>query len=283
MSFTPSIIATLATGPAIKDLRVMLKSLEIFNANPPTVYLYCDTSIASAIPSLAYRGVLVHKVCLDHYAGLSRQIMELTPGKKFRNQWFDFMTEKITLIRWIFETDPVASTAGVMFCDADICFMGPLPQIPVNTQVALSPHDIRLADEKRFGRYNGGFLWMSDSSFADIWWDSCKDARFYEQSALEDVADKADSLYEFPITENYGWWRLCQNVESPAVRASEWGINRMKGGSGITVRGEPLGSVHTHFFQKGDAATSYFNDLVKGFLKKLADSHPPAKRILAAL
>jgi len=288
MSFTPSIIATLATGPAIKDLRLLLASLEIFNENPPTVYLYCDSEISDAIPALPYTGVLHHKITLDKYSKLTRPDMERMPGVKFKNLWFDFMTEKINLLRWVFSTDPVAKNAGVMFCDADICFFGALPSIPVGARVALSPHDILPEDERKYGRYNGGYLWISEAGYADIWWNACSGARFYEQSALEDLAANAKEghpawLYEFPVTENYGWWRMWQGVKPAGELMYQWGVNRTKGGSGITINGVRLGSIHTHMHEKNDGATMVFNGFVVSFLRKLADRHAPAKRLLAAL
>jgi len=274
----PSVIATLATGPAIKDFQVLLTSLEIFNENPPTVYLFCDSTIEDAKPTLNYKGTLIHKNCLDAYSRKSRIEMEHTPGKHFKNQWFDFMTEKINLLRWVFST---THTNGVLFCDADICFLGPLPSIPDGEKLALSPHGIRDTDAKKYGFYNGGFVWMREVALADAWWAACKDSRFYEQSALETLADSVKP-YEFPRTENYGWWRLWQGVETPDVLLKEWGMNRSKGGSGLTVGGQPLGSVHTHFFEKSDGATMSFNAIIIGFLRKL-ESHPPAKQLLRAL
>ena len=257
---------------------MLLTSLEIFNENPPTVYLFCDSTIEDAKPTLNYKGTLKHKTCLDAYSRKSRLEMEHTPGKHFKNQWFDFMTEKINLLRWVFSTN---QENGVLFCDADICFLGPLPTIPDDARLALSPHGIRDADAKKYGFYNGGFVWMREAALADAWWDACGSSRFYEQSALETLADSVKP-YEFPRTENYGWWRLWQGVETPDVLLKDWGMNRSKGGSGLTVGGQTLGSVHTHFFEKSDGATMSFNAIVIGFLRKL-ESHPPAKRLLGAL
>lgn len=287
--FSPqSVIATLATGPAIKDLRVFLQSLSIFNVNPPIVYLFCDSVIADLLHTFEYKGRLIHKVCLDSYTKLSRVEMERLPGSRFKSLWLDFMTEKIHLLRWVFATEPIAAKVGVMFCDADICFTSPLPVIPVGAVVALSPHDIRPEDELKYGRYNGGFLWMSSAHVADMWLSDCSGARFYEQSALEDVAKKLreenpEFVYEFPTTENYGWWRLWQGVEKAETRMAAWGIHRKRGGAGITLDGRCLGSVHTHFYETKDGAVMAFNTFVVKFLQKLAPYHPPAKRLLAAL
>jgi hypothetical protein len=286
MTRIPSIIATLATGPALKDLELLLASLSIFNANPPIVYLFCDSNVADSLSAIRYSGPLVHKVCLDRYAKRSRIEMEMTPGRQFKNMWFDFMTEKINLLRWVFEHVPEAEKAGVMFCDADICFTGPLPEIPDGIKLALSPHYIRDGDEAKYGHYNGGYLWMLEASSAEIWWKACPGARFYEQSALEDLAAKVkeengfDTVYEFPITENYGWWRLWQGPDKPDVRMKQWDYTRQLG---ITVGGKRLGSVHTHFHEKHDGATMTFNGFVLGWLRILEGSNPAAKRLLAAI
>ena len=184
MSSTPSAIATLATSGAIKDLRLLLSSLAIFNANPPTVYLFCDKDVSEKVGGFKYPGRLVVREDLGAYAGLNRQQMEQIPGVHFKSQWFDFMAEKINLLRWALS----AGGGDVLFCDADICFLGPLPEIPSGKTLALSPHAIRERDAARFGYYNGGFLWISSAAHLDVWWSACATARFYEQSALEDVA-----------------------------------------------------------------------------------------------
>lgn len=282
----PSIIATLATGKAIEDLRVLLASLAIFNENPPTVYIYCDSSIASDIEKLNYPGKIVSKVVLDTYTAYNRQQMESMPGVHFKNLWFDFMTEKINLLRWVFAEESNAKNDGVMFCDADICFMGPLPEIKKKGAIlALSPHEICERDANKYGYYNGGYLWMLEPRLADTWWNACKNAKFYEQSALEDLAAavKPKELYTFPTTENYGWWRLWQGERNPMEIMRSWDTNSKVGGSGIVIDGARLGSVHTHFYEKADRATALFNEFVKGLLNKMANTYSPARMILTAL
>lgn len=279
MSFTPSVVATLATSGAIKDLYLLLSSLAIFNANPPTVYLFCDSGVAKRVAEFKYPGRLVLREDLGAYADWNRQQMEQMPGVHFKSRWFDFMTEKINLLRWALSEE---KGGGVLFCDADICFLGPLPEIPQGRTLALSPHAIRPRDTARFGHYNGGFLWLSSEKHLDDWWSACATARFYEQSALEDVGKAAgtEALYEFPVTQNYGWWRLLQGTETADALQKKWSIQP---GKGILVSGVLLGSVHTHFAETLDAATALFNELVIGWLKRLVYTHPPANRILAAI
>lgn len=279
-------IATLATGPALEDLRVLLSTLDIFNVNPPTVYVFCDTLIAEVLPSIKYRGKIYTKNVLDVYSVYDRRTMESMPGKQFATLWMDFMTEKINLLRWAL----TESGESVLLCDADICFMGPLPMLPDHAKVGLSPHFIVERDEKRYGRYNGGYAWFSGIEYADVWWAACATARYYEQSALEDVAQYAiekgvGTLYEFPKTHNYGWWRAWQGVKPTSELLKEWGVNRNKAAeaSGICIEGIPLGSVHTHFFDSIDIPTKQFNVMVLGWLKMLSQTHPPARKLLNIL
>jgi hypothetical protein len=280
-------IATLATGPALEDLQVLMATLELFNVNPPTVYLYCDSIIAKEIAGIKYRGTLHVKDALSMYSAYDRRAMESMSGKHFKTLWMDFMTEKINLLRWA-----MGDSAGpVLLCDADICFMGPLPAIPVDAKVCLSPHGIVERDEKRFGKYNGGYACFSEMEYVDVWWNACANARYYEQSALEDVAQYAlekggpDALYEFPQTHNYGWWRVWQGVKSATELLKEWGINRNKASeaSGICINGVPLSSVHTHFFERVDAPTKQFNAMILAWLKMLSNAHPPARKLLNIL
>lgn len=288
---TPSLLATLATGEAEKDLRLLLFSLALWNPTPPKVYIACDTAIAKAAASFGYPGKLVTRVCLDSYTGRNRQEMEQTPGKVFGSQWFDFMAEKISLMDTVFQKEKKAADVGVFFCDADICFLAPLPQIPDATLAAFSPHDIRPADEAKYGRYNGGYLWVSDPAVLLSWREACRTSTFYEQKALEGVAaavraaDADGALYEFPRTNNYGWWRMWQSTQHPMELQREWTMNRHKaaGGSGILLDGQPVVSIHTHFWERRDQATAVFNDWVVSWLRRISGGHPPTRRLLGYL
>jgi hypothetical protein len=275
MSFTPSAIATLATGTAFEDLRILLASLEIFNEKPPTVYLFCDSPIANKLASFKYSGEIVTKVALNEYLGLNRAKMEALPGKKYSSLFFDFMMEKLALLRWAFTEQP-----NVMFCDADICFLGPVPALPAGTTLALSQHMIRQRDEDRFGRYNGGFMWLSSVAQIDRWEAACADSRFFEQAALEKVP-VGEKFYSFPVTQNYGWWRLWQGSETPQNLLARWSVNNVPRHAGILVGGLPLGSVHTHFHERRDDATRMFNEIVIDRLKKAGSDK--ARKLLAVL
>jgi hypothetical protein len=269
----PSVIATLATGVVKSDLQLFLFSLGLWNKELPTVYILCDSAIEKAVHEMGYKGRIVTKVALDKYAGLTRAEMEKKPGI-YGSLFFDLCVEKTAVMKWVFETEPV----DVLYCDCDICFMGPLFSIPEGADVAVSHHEIRPQDEARYGKYNGGILWAKDVGSVNTWIDACKTSRFVDQAAIEDMAAAAKSLYQIPRTENYGWWRLWQGVKPANQLMSEWSMKEAKN-CGIMINGQPLGSIHTHFGETRDAATVQYNKWVLHWLTKLT-TNSKAQRLL---
>ena len=264
-------ICTLATANANKDLCVFLFTLELFNISPPTVYLLCDSTIANALPP--YKGTIHTNTGLDIYTKYTRQQMSVMPGKTYKTLWEDFMMEKATVMEWAYSKGEKA----VFFADSDICFLGPLPQIPPAMKLAVSPHMIRQHDAQRFGYYNAGFLWSSDSTVPERWRKASLTSRYYDQAAVEDLVEQTpkSEVYEFPEQVNYGWWRMYQGTEQPDVLQAKWSIFRKEKHSGICVSGSPLLSIHPHWSEKTDHITQLFNKHVLAYLVRMG-KHPPA-------
>jgi hypothetical protein len=273
-------VVTLATGKSIQDLKILLYTLETwYGTSSPSVYLYTDDASVPSLPS--YKGKLHIQTALNSYTGLNRQQMEKIGGTTYKTKWTDFMCEKINAMRWAFrEADP--GPEGLWFLDADICLFNKLPTVPVDSDLALAPHYIRSGDEAKYGRYNGGFLWMRDPHFLDIWTEATHTSRFFEQAALESVAAAARGLYEFPIQNNFGWWRMFQSLATPEAMVRNFGFHRGGEGIGLTFQGLPLGSVHTHFLEKNDPYTMEFNQFLLALLEKLG-KYPPAHEFLRFL
>jgi hypothetical protein len=169
---------------------------------------------------------------------------------------------------------------GAWFLDADICLFSALPAIPEGKKIALSPHMIRVGDERRFGTYNAGMVWVRDPTLLDKWKGATHSSRFYEQAALEDVAREVapEELYVLPIQHNFGWWRLDQSADPPPMIQKRLGYKRGLGNVGLSFDGEVLCSIHTHW---KDAIP--FNQWIRGALEVVARSHPPAKQFLGHL
>ena len=258
-------IATLANQYAIIDLKVLLFTLDLWNSPAPTVYIFSDEVSAPLIRAIPYSGkVHIKSDALNAYTGLNRITMERRKGHQFATLFADFTAEKTGLMKWALETEP----DGVLFCDADICHLAPLPTIPDGTDLALSPHMIRKSDTDKYGVYNAGYLWFKNPQLAAKWHELCETSRFFEQGCLEDLA-KDINLHEFPVQVNYGWWRLWQGAQHPAILQEEWGIFREEVNSGITVQKQPLQSIHTHWAEKSDRATYEFNTWVLARLSSI--------------
>jgi hypothetical protein len=132
----------------------------------------------------------------------------------------------------------------------------------------------------KYGKYNAGFMWFSNLDAVLLWEKACAKSRFFEQAALEDVAAAFDhSLHLFPVTQNYGWWRLWQGQETPQDLLRKWSVSMRPMTAGITINGATLGSVHTHFWERRDAATVQFNQIIIGMLADIQRSHLPARRL----
>ena len=281
-------IATLVNEFAIDDLKVLLFTLELWNAKPPTVYIFSDSKSAPLIKAIKYGGsVIIKEDALNAYTGLNRRAMEGRRDIRGKSAFAEFTEEKTVLMEWALAAS--SGSNGVLFCDADICHLGPLPDIPDGTELALSPHMIRKSDTDRYGIYNAGFLWFNRQEVAVKWRELCATSRFFEQACLEELAVEY-KLYEFPVQVNYGWWRLWQGSQAPANLQAEWGIHRAENTCGISIRSGsseklPLLSIHTHWAEKSDRATYEFNMWVLGQLRKLVSVKKTATlvRFLQAL
>ena len=281
MSHPIQTVTTLATNHALQDLKIFLKSLMLW-PNPPTVYLYADTPIMTALKQIPYTGQIFVKEALNKYSGKTRQEMEQIPGTILgKSLWFEFQMEKLSLLEWAFASDVGLVKTGVFYLDSDICFFGPLPAVPPTYEVALSQHRIRERDEALFGKYNAGYLWVKGPTAVAAWRAACITSRFFEQAALEifDSDEWLSRTHKFPVQNNYGWWRMFQGDAPASQLQRQWTFFRNPEHSGIIVDGAHLGSVHTHW-TTGDPTTAAFNLFVIAILTKLAPSHTPARKLL---
>jgi hypothetical protein len=269
--FRPAAIATLANEYALNDLECFFRSLELWSTSDyPTIYLYCNSIVTQKIPSYKYKGQIHINEALNAYTGLNRSAMESRRGLTFPTLFGDFTAEKISLIEWALESlSEEDKSRGVLFCDADIFFLGALPVIPSGSTLAISPHLIKEIDSSRYGYYNAGFLWTNSATVLTNWRAACHRSRFFEQAAIEELEN--ETTYIFNKNNNYGWWRLWQGNQHYSELKKEWSINRShEEFSGICVDSKPLGSVHTHWFEDRDMAVVQFNSFVYSYLRILS-------------
>lgn len=285
MAFSPPPrIGLLVSGPeALADYNLFVATLELWH---PDAELFIFTDSSTDVKRAPKSGkVYVKQTALDAYKGKRRSEMEATSGLKYDSLFKDYTYEKAAVLEWMFEVmDTTASASGgAWFMDADIIHTAPLPRIPNDAVVALSPHAIRAADEAKFGHYNAGYMWFKDKSLLEVWKSAGHTSRFFEQAALEHVALEAKAqLYEFHPSVNFGWWRMFQSPLSPPDQQKKFSLFRSEPGIGLRYDGVALQSIHTHWFQRDYSATHAFNDWfvrILGLLKV----HKPTQQFLRIL
>jgi len=273
-------IGLIVTGKeALSDFRIFCKTLEVWHPDA-TLYIYTDS--VTPIDSVVFKGKKYVKVALDAYKGLTRSDMEARPGVLYDSLFKDYTYEKANVLEWMWTLNPYLDTTGAWFLDADICHLAPLPPIPETAILALSPHMIRPADERLYGKYNAGFMWFKSKEFLSMWRTFAISSRFFEQAALEDIALLAGSgLYEFPVQVNFGWWRMVQGTSPPPDVQARFSFNRTDKSIGLRYQDKLVQSVHTHWFQTSGVA-GYFNQWLRQHLDKFK-THPPIQRFLRSL
>lgn len=276
-SLSPVICLLVSGEAALHDFKIFVKSLETWH---PSAVLYVLSDSHTDIGSIKFKGTInVRKDALDAYKGLTRSDMEARPGRIYDSLFKDYTYEKAAAIEWAFASKP---SAGVWFCDADITFLAPLPNIPMEAKLALSPHYIRTGDELKYGKYNAGFMWFASPEFLSEWKAAGHSSRFFEQAALENLATAAGpSLYEFPPQVNFGWWRMYQASEPPFRIQAKFSIYRPDKSVGLRYDGQPLQSVHTHWDEK-TSVTGEFNSWFLTFCRKFC-AHKPLAALLKHL
>ena len=271
-------VCTLSTINSLSDLKVFFFTLELFNTILPTIYLLCDTLTETYLKQYPlYKGKIIINTGLDRYGEVNRKRMTSQRGFIYKTLWEDFMMEKATIMDLAFEHEE-----SVFFFDSDICFMGQLPLIPESAIFGVSQHMIKPIDEERYGKFNAGFLWTKDKSVPNKWREASKTSRFYDQAALEELVKfyTPESVYEFPIQNNFGWWRMFQSTETVQAIQKKWSMFRNESipSVGIRINSDPLLSIHTHWNETNDYVTRQYNMWILSILLRLG-KHPPAQAL----
>lgn len=275
----PAAIAMIVNENALDDMRIFMDTLQLWTPFPPPLYIYttrtCAPKLTALKAALKYEGRLFFKPALDPYGTLTRAQMEHAPSKKgYPNLFYDFTLEKTHCMEWALQEIPATNKEqGVLFCDADICWLGSCPSIPsLGYMLAVSPHGIRQADEAKYGIYNAGYLWTNRVELVKRWRELTSSSHFFEQASIEELVASCEpkTVYTFGLHHNYGWWRMFQSHVPASVRQAQWSIFRSQKGehSGMQVDGAPLVSIHTHF-KTTDSITKQFNTYILGMLQKI--------------
>lgn len=295
------IVCSMGTEECVGELHIFLSALRWHHPTLP-VLVGCTSSLLSSssqhYPQLQpfIKDPHISWIpCLDVYrhqgptsapsATIQRSDMEMQPGVWYASRHTDFMMEKTNLMeRALMMVDGQHQRQGlrhVAFMDADITLLEPLPHVPVDADLALSPHLIQASDEDLFGKFNGGFVVTSSVDVLHEWRRATyAHTRYFDQASLENVWESLCASpcnhrgrpYLIPQQHNYGYWRLLQTAEASIVtEAAHFSIRSGRaekerstavstdpdrpspsppppadGNAKIYYKGEPLGSIHTH-------------------------------------
>lgn len=276
----PAALATLVNETAVDDFLRFTRTLELWSDTLPPLYVYTTASLAPHIPHM-YNGKVFVKTALDAYSKLDRLQMESLPSRRgLSNLFHDFTQEKPALMEWAINSlEDQEKRRGVLFCDADIFWLGQLPLIQPGKPLGLSPHGIRPHDEMQYGVYNAGFLWMNDTAVAQRWAVLCNTSFFFEQGCLQTLEQEVPA-FKFGFEYNYGWWRMFQSPTGTAARQEKWSLKRdpTEQHAGILVDGKPLSCIHTHW-RTNDRTTNEFNEFVRKKLS-LLKSQPKVQKLI---
>ncbi|CCW62181.1 unnamed protein product [Phytomonas sp. EM1] len=242
--------------------------------------------------------------CLDPYGPMiERHAMERERGVWYPSRHTDFMMEKANLMELAMATSNLSlrrsdssafnsapdlildggeeDSPTVAFIDCDVSFLAPLPEIPRDAIVALSPHRIHHLEERLFGVYNGGFVVATHPLVLYQWRKATQTSFYFDQASLQTVAAaNRTRLYELPPEHNYGYWRLFQNPSGdPTREVAKFSISPDHSTMAPRYRsvrydGKCLGSVHTHFFPQSPVSKEVllFNRLLKGWITECVRS-----------
>lgn len=240
-----SSLCTIANKKSAKELQVLVKSFRLFHDNDIPIYIGCDSAVEEQVKSW---GVHTERIIPD----------KMLPDQNCP-EWLELMLKKTNIM-----DAALADNPNVLFVDADMLFLSALCNISTkDREVALSPHYINKADESKFGRYNGGYVWTSETTFPKWWRDNTPRSKYYEQQTLVYAAE-VYAVQELRPNHNYSWWRLDQVKKEERKKRRK--LFRVEG-KRILYDKWPLVSVHTHIFSK-DPKFASINALTRGLLAK---------------
>ena len=246
-SNTIASLCTISNKLSIAELEIMLKSFRLYHCDIP-IYVGGDSFTCKRVEKWHIRNVTTKRMIPD----------DLRPAQNCP-AWLKLMLKKTDIM------DVALDECGdTLFVDADMLFLHSVVGIAVQErEVALSPHYINREDEKKYGRYNGGYVWTSEKVFPQWWRDTTPGSTYYEQQALVH-APTIFATQELKPNHNQSWWRLDQ--VGPKERGKRRKLFKVNGGV-IMYDRWPLVSVHTHILDKGPKCAS-INKLTKSLLKQ---------------
>lgn len=253
---------TFATKSAYKDLRLLLHSLELYHKDVP-IFIICDKWINDKIENDKYDLIIHKKIDLEKYTDLNRQQMEE------RNIFTEFLLYKAKVIDYAMNI-----YNNTLFIDSDIVILNKMDLlIDIDYDVGLSPHNIFEENQKKFGIYNAGFMYVANKNITKYWIHIINTTNTFDDQQALDYFEEKFKVFRFDDSYNYGWWRLFQ-CENPQKRANLFTYDE----NNVYYEYKTLKCIHTHLYQNNDKQTISFNNFILELLVKI--KHPMIKFIM---
>jgi hypothetical protein len=192
---------------------------------------------------------IVWIVELDKYTKFDRPTMERL------DIWSDFQMSKSLVIDKALETEK-----DTLFLDCDIILLGKIDEIPEGDyDIGVSPGFVNENTEARYGKYNGGMLWVKNKTVPEKWREFTKKSRYYDQASIEDLVNHFKS-FVFDDNYNLQTWRFIVGEEH-STKIMSYIVPR---NGFIKYKQKELKFIHTHFNKEQFTnINNYFKYIIK--------------------
>lgn len=235
----PSAFCTLATAPCAHELVGMLYSLSLHHPGA-RVYVEADRPTQQLVSglSLAPRLDIKWRVTLDSYTHRRRAEM-VKDGS-----WSRFQMAKADVLE-----AALGEVGDALFLDSDTLITGEL-QVPAarGKVLGVSPAFLPAEIEARYGRFNGGMIWVRRVPGVDVpalWRKYTETSRFHDQASIEDLARHVGpaALHTFGPEYNLQGYRWT-HAGFGRIAAK---LTHDRANGVLRYEGKVLRFVHTHF------------------------------------
>ena len=253
--------STFCTKNSYKDLRLLLKSIELYHKDIP-IYILCDNWVKNKIIEEKYDLQINIREELEKYTNMTRKIMEE------KEIFIEFLLKKTDVIDYAMETNK-----NTLYIDSDIVLLNKLDLlIGHEYDVGLSPHNIIKEDEDKFGKYNAGFMYVKNKEILNMWRNIVNQKNTFDDQQALDYFEQKYKVFRFDDSYNFGWWRLfqCHDINK---RVNSFNYDKRN----VYYEFKTLKCVHTHFYEMNDTITIKYNKFIIDLLTEI--KHPMLKYI----
>lgn len=251
-----SSISTSIGGQRVQDGALLLWTVALFAPTGTKVFVASDKLtidwFETRLPMLMRLLDISWSYSLDGYN------MTMQRGDMIKaGVWSDFQMEKARIMEYA-----LTQVNDTVFLDADCMVLSPirLPPISSGAQLGVAPHYMKAQDSRDYGFFNGGLVWTNQATMPRDWIAATENSRYYDQTALEDLAEWYRTYLFGPETD-LGWWRIKHGEED---EETFWRKIKLDTRGRISFKNKPVDVTHAHFLTADDGNSDKF---VSGILE----------------